>query len=742
MSVLAYAHVALAQSDAGTGAPSDARTGVQLEEITVTARRREEPLQTVPIAITAFNQEALDDKRIQSATDLQYYVPSFNVSGQFNRNQEFFTIRGQGETGLNISSAPGGGPAVVTYLAEVPLVAGGGSGLYYDLQDVQVLKGPQGTLFGRNTTGGAVLFEPRRPVDRFEGYGQLTAGDYGDSEFEGALNLPLVPERLLVRLSMQRIGRDGFTRDVGPDFPDRRYDNSDSWAGRFSLLWQPNEVLEDYFIADALDSKDNGPGTVVLGVNPQSLAAQAFPVLLSQAQAQQQRGPRAVSLDTRQFDVLKHLSLINHTTVQLTDNTRLKNILSYTRRQLADASDRDGMPSPVLDAIGPAPGRWHENWQTITEELQLQGKAFDRLDWQAGGYFEDSLDFDANFNQREFFDLFNNYLARADIQSRSRALYGQGTYDLSSVTPGLKLTGGYRYTWDTLATAIGLGTAEGAPASLVLAGAAPHSGYSSVLGLDYLITPTTLAYVTSRRGYKSGGFNLLSQGPASPFFSYKPENDIDAEVGLKTSGNLGGMSGRLNIDAFYTWYNDAQVAVSEVIEGQAQSVTQNAAKARIKGVEVDGALLPGAGFELTLAYSYNEGKYTQYFSPVSGNLTGTPISYMPKHKVNAGASWNWPVGPGLGAVVISANYAWQSEYFAAFALGDPFGFIPGYSLVNARVEWKNALLDHLDVGVFVTNATDRLYRATNIPLYTSPFGFSASTYGPPRMFGASIRYAF
>jgi iron complex outermembrane receptor protein len=105
-------------------------------------------------------------------------------------------------------------------------------------------------------------------------------------------------------------------------------------------------------------------------------------------------------------------------------------------------------------------------------------------------------------------------------------------------------------------------------------------------------------------------------------------------------------------------------------------------------------------------------------------------------------SYTLAIGPSLGSLVASANYAWQSKYFAAYALGDPFGFIPGYSLVNARLDWKNALNSHIDGGLFVTNATDRLYRVTNVPLYTSPFGFSASTYGPPRMFGASVRYAF
>jgi iron complex outermembrane receptor protein len=731
---------ALAQGGPASAAsdPQDQSVS-QLQEITVTARRRSEDLEKVPIAITVFDQRALDENRIESTADLQYYVPSFNVSGQFNRDQEFFTIRGQGETGLNVSSAPGGGPAVVAYFAEVPLVVGGGTEYYYDLSNVQVLKGPQGTLFGRNTTGGAILFEPKRPTNDVEGYGQVTVGDYQDLEFEGAVNLPIVRDTLLARVAFQQIGREGYTKDVGPLFFGRRYNNRDDWSVRLSVLWTPGDALENYFVATASQSRDHGPGTEVLGVNPASLAAQTFPELAGDAAAQQARGPRLTALSTFEGDLLKTYAFIDHTTVRLTDNTRVKNIMSYSRRLLADASDRDGMPAPLLDAIGPAPGRWHDNWQVLTEELQFQGNAFDRLQWQAGGYLEDQLDFDANFNQVEFFNLFNNYLARADIQQKSRALYGQATY---SITSALKLTAGYRYTWDSLTTTLGLGTGFGTPAAAFLGGSAPHSGYSSTLGLDYQVSPGVLLYLTSRRGYKSGGFNLLSQGPSSPFFSYRPEDNIDVESGVKASGPVAGMPARLNADAFYTWYNNAQVAAAEVIDGQAASVTTNAAKAKIKGVELEGSLLPGAGFEFTLAYSYNDGRYTTYFSPVSGDLSGTPIGLMPKHKVNLGVRYTLPLDASLGSMSASANYSAQSRYFAAQSLGDPFGYVPAYSLLNLRLDWDRVMSSRFDAGIFVTNLANKTYEATVIPLYTSVFGYSAASFGPPRMFGVTLRYDF
>jgi iron complex outermembrane receptor protein len=728
------------QTAAAAGQDAGAGQAAGIAEIVVTARRREENLQKVPISITAFSQETLEANRVETATDLQFLVPSLNVSGIFTRNEEFFTLRGMGETGTNISSAPGGGPAVVAYFAEAPMIAAGGSRFYYDLSSVQVLKGPQGTLFGRNTTGGAILFEPQRPTDTFGGYAQLTFGDYGDIESEGALNVPIVPDKLLARIAFQQTSRDGYTEDVGPFYPGKRYDNEDSVSGRFSLLWTPSDRVSNYFVAYGQHSTDNGPGISVLGVNPASEAALLFPVLLTDAAQQQARGPRRVSLDTDSYDLLESYGVNDQLTVHLSDKLQVKDIISWAVGEGKDASDRDGMPAPLLDAIGPSPGLWHPYDTLFTNELQFQGKSLaDRLQWQAGFYYEDNSASKTSYNQIEFFNLANNFLPEANLHATSDALYGQGTY---SITPKLNFTLGYRYTWDHLTSLAGIGTSFGGPPVFTLGGAASHSGWSGTIGLDYQLTPDQLLYVTSRRGYKSGGFNLLATGPDSPYFSYQPENDVDVEGGWKASGTLGSAAWLLDTDVFYTWYNNAQVAVSEVIDGQASGVTTNAAAARIYGFEFQGTLKPGDGLDLTLGYSFNQGRYTRYFSPLSGDLSGTPISGMSKNKLNVTAAYHLPLDPSLGALIPSVTYTIQSRYFAAATLGDPFAFIPGYSLLNARIDWKHIMGSRFDAGVFVTNALNKTYQTSVIPLYTSAYGFSAATYGPPRMFGAQLRYAF
>ncbi|HEX4504206.1 MAG TPA: TonB-dependent receptor plug domain-containing protein, partial [Alphaproteobacteria bacterium] len=275
-----------------------------VEEVIVTARRKEERLQAVPVAVTAFDPVQLKDRNITSAQDLGLYVPSLVI----NNNAGIapgFVLRGQGST-------LGAGPGVVAYFAEVPIIGGQnatgafqggtGPGQYYDLENVQVLKGPQGTLFGRNTTGGAVLFTPQKPKDDFDGYGQLTLGDYDWREEEAALNIPLVPDRLLLRVAGDVSMRDGYTRDVGPFFPGRDYDNRDYWAFRLSLVARPSDDFENYLIASSLYTHENGTGGSIFAVKPGGLAVSAFPAIADYLAVQQGLGPRATELSGAQIE--------------------------------------------------------------------------------------------------------------------------------------------------------------------------------------------------------------------------------------------------------------------------------------------------------------------------------------------------------------------------------------------------------------------------------------------------------
>ena len=261
-----------------------------LETIVVTARRINEDQQNVPIAITSLDREALRKLDVRTSYDLQRLAPSLNVTGGLGRNSETFTLRGQRET--KQFTGAGGGPAVVPYFAEVPTV-GQGPGNFFDLQSVQVLRGPQGTLFGRNTTGGAILFEPARPTNKFEGYAETTFGDYQRFDIEGVLNVPLVDDKLLLRVGGQRETRDGFTRDVGKKVD---YDNRDNWVARASLLFTPNERFENLTILNLSEYDENGVGQVQLAVNSASPFAPLLTPLLKDSDSSiREAGAKAIT---------------------------------------------------------------------------------------------------------------------------------------------------------------------------------------------------------------------------------------------------------------------------------------------------------------------------------------------------------------------------------------------------------------------------------------------------------------
>ncbi|MDB5396374.1 MAG: putative TonB-dependent receptor [Rhodospirillales bacterium] len=238
----------------------------------VTARRKDEKLQSVPIAITAFSADQVQQRSINNIESLGSAVPSL-TSYQESRDEEGIIMRGQSGTGV---SAQGQEPAITTYFAQVPFPTGDGvgPGRYFDLDSVQVLKGPQGTLFGRNSTGGAILFEPKRPTNNFEGYGQIQIGNYSDREFEGAINVPIVSDKLLVRIAGTFAERDGFTYNAATK---QDLDNRDYWSGRAGVTFRPTDDIENYLVYDSFYLHTNGTSQIIRALNPGFFTAVGFP---------------------------------------------------------------------------------------------------------------------------------------------------------------------------------------------------------------------------------------------------------------------------------------------------------------------------------------------------------------------------------------------------------------------------------------------------------------------------------
>ncbi|HBM84607.1 MAG TPA: hypothetical protein DD459_13140 [Halieaceae bacterium] len=490
--------------------PAFSQDNARLEEIIVTAQRREESIQDVPIAISAISAESLRQQGISSAFDLLGKVPSLTVTSAGNpRNAEVVTIRGQGATYL----APVG---VVNYFAEVPLIQSGiianqgAPGTFFDVGSLEVLRGPQGTLFGRNTTGGALLLDPQKPSEELHGYLQVQGGNYNNREFEGVFNLPVIDDTLMLRLSYKSVERDGFTKDVGPEgfgfsdvcaptpqplcgafAPDARspgfagkdYDNKDWSHLRLGVLWRPTETIDNYFMALRSESKDNGTGFIFSGAGPGANVANlagnfaygvnnlftgnVFDPTITQSVVERARelGPRKTAMNHDQFTNIDHDAYINTLSIQLSDDLQLKNIVSYQEMQLNYDWDLDGSLLPMLGQLPPFIGDNEldnvfgepgdrgvisDNSQT-TFELQLQGMALDdNLDWVVGTYYSsvepEGLQGTASFNAASF-----NSGLFFEQEITALAFYSQGSLNLAALNPDWdqwRLTLGVRHTDD------------------------------------------------------------------------------------------------------------------------------------------------------------------------------------------------------------------------------------------------------------------------------------------------------
>jgi iron complex outermembrane receptor protein len=744
----------------GTDAQSSmAKDGdaTRLEEITVTARRREESLYAVPVAVTALSPGDIRARGIQTAEDLQNYVPSLNVSSSVTRDDYTYSLRGMGPTGGSGPGAvlAGGGTGVVTYFADVP-TSGAGPGLFYDLESVQVAAGPQGTLFGKNTTGGAVLFVPKKPVNDFEGSVEYGMGDYNMKTATAVVNLPLVDDKVLLRVAGQFLDRDGFTIDRGPFFAGKDYDNRDYWALRASLLLRPFDNLENTTIFSALHSEGNGDGFVLTAVNP----AGAFGLLLSPLLAEQQAsGIRSTSLSANEIDRRYNDGIINTTRWSVSEQWQFKNIFSYQVQKWRNSEDVDGT-SLVLDDLVPVGQGWHTQVGTYTEEPQIQGAALDdHLKITAGAYYEDGHNLAPQPYQVQV--ALGNFLINQVDQSnaeRSRGLYAQTTYDiggLSSSLDGLKLTTGYRYTWDNYSYGIASFSPSIGNACLTSAGAYPASdcafsasgqsgGSSWTLGLDYQL-PAALVYLRSGRGYVPGGFNpsfgFTPGGVDTPQFRFAPESVIDVELGVKSEFDIAGAPAQVTADIFHSDYTNIQRYVSEVLPGGiASNFTANASEAEIEGFEFQGSIAPVTGLTLTATYSYNHGKYTKIDPAAAPSLVGVPFAYLPENKASLGATYKLPLAQSAGEYSLGLFYSYQSRFFDAPSV-QPFDYIEGYGLLNARLDWNHIFQTTLDASFFMTNVTDKVYRVGQYNDLLAN-GYITSFYGEPRMWGAQLRYRF
>jgi iron complex outermembrane recepter protein len=711
-------------------------------DIVVTAQRRDQGLSRTPIAVTVVSADTLAKAQIVQANDLRQAAPGLSIRSGVGSEQLNFSLRGATQDPYSNVR-----PGVMPYVNDVQVGSQASSGAFYDLQSIQVLKGPQGTLFGRSATGGALLFTTQKPTKEFGGYVSGLYGNYGQAKGEAALNIPLVEDRLLFRVAGFYSRRDGFQyniydgRHIGGQ---RKYGVRPSLTAKFGPSVK-NELVVDYYrssgentvgvISGLLPFTGSGtpfvPATLLYAgtATPGATLAgqctlQAFaglgacpPVLPAvsgfyqnyfsqpgrpntgleaQLGEQQRRGPYRVNVDGDNVVRTRNTVLTDTTTVDIGD-ARIKNIFGYTDVHYFMAIDADGTPYSISQESAEfGHGGMDQVYHAYSDELQLIGNTLGgKLDYVVGGYYSHETTptrFRSGFFGVVFGGLTQNNVYT--IANRTLAGYGQFTYHIGD--GGLAATGGLRYTNERVGKRVLAGdTIRGA------LGDTPPPGYSYdqhhtfknvswTLGLQDQVTDSLMLYVTSRRGFRNGGFN----GQSAPFVGdavsggdfYKAERVTDIEGGAKFNGFVAGVPVRIAGDFYYNWITDSQRAAFALVNGNIATLTVNVPSGRTYGFELETQFKPVRPLTVGGAFNYTNARFTN--GQVS--VLGLPQIYdqvpdTPRYNAQVFADLSLPVSGDI-AVLLHGDLYYQSSTSTSPRSANYAGTrVPRYTIANFRV---------------------------------------------------------
>jgi iron complex outermembrane receptor protein len=764
--------LAVAQAVAPTtGAAAD--NGNTLEEVVVTARRRAESLQDVPVTVDAVSAAAIETRGIHTEADLQIAVPGLNVISGNNGNILNYVIRGE-----SVDAYSGSPPGVQPYIDEVP-VPFMSSTTFYDLDNVQAVKGPQGTLFGRNSTGGAVLFQTAMPTNDFGGYASVQYGNFDRFIAEAAFNAPIIPDKLLVRFAGTVTSGGAYVLNL---YNNQLLGNDDERSGRITIEARPTENLVNVTTVQ-LDTATgtNVPNTAFytvpagqpLGFNsatyspanqpffskllsgalfPGYPAGYVYPGGFQSLPAFQRSAGNYVIDQNSNFDhVFSRTLIINKTTLDLSSSVSLKNIFGYSYTSDSVNYDltfspypivQEYAPSAILDR-GPLPSESSKT-PSISDELQLQGTAFEqRLNYLFGLFFIDTTEDYFSPIWEGSSDTSVAYHAQTD--DKSYAVFTQETYKL---TDRLNLTLGGRYTKEDVAVSQLADSVfgEGHPQSVT------EDKPSWTASLDYHFNGSIMAYITTRGSWRRGGFNPFNPPTATPETAasapggnfFLPELVRDVEGGLKFEGHIADVPVRANIAIYNSWITDIQKTAYIVVDGIVSSATVNVPKSDVEGVETDFNLRPIEWLTVGASAAYTDARFTNPTSTLLGNpVTYGPFGDVPRFSGSIYGDTKWSLPGDRGSLNLHADVYGQSAFWFSNLGGSilPGTQIPTYTLINMRLDWADMLGKRLKVGLFVKNLANRLYY-TGGSGSASDYSVNSATFGEPRTFGIAIRQDF
>ena len=764
------AQAVFAEADDQDEATSEQR-GV--DEILVTARRRAERLQDVPLAIAALGSEQLERDNIEGISDLDGRVPGLVVGNSLGGGSStpVFAIRGQSQQEL----ASIADPSVTLYVNDIPIPRAHGSNLgFFDIGSVEVLKGPQGTLFGRNTTGGAILVRTNQPSNQFEGSISQTLGNFNLFSTEAMINLPFGEDSAL-RVAGQHTQRDGYIFDsvTGDDINTLNED-----ALRASLKLGSDNVTSTTTFA--YSHADNGGTGGILIFAP-------HPLFTGYVEEQATRDIYHTASGVPMFSRIKTFSVDNQTSFDISQNLTIKNIVGYRQLDLHSLEDLDA----TSDIIFPVERIVRQ--EQITEELQLQG-SFDRFDFIVGAFYFREQGSDQALTAGKltgtvlvdpgaiepdsisgFYPNYSNTWVKPT--NTSYAIFAHGSFE---VTDRLAVTAGARMSWDkrevntlnrsyisaisttdqscrfTLDQDNDPSTPETRPAleDCVFVGDETFSEPTYNLSVQYRLGDDALVYAAHRHGYRTGGFAARQTSEALLSETFEPELVDDFEIGLKADWYFGDSFLRTNIAAYHAKYKDLQRILTRGIAPPV-TIATNAGRSRIQGIEVDVLFRPIDMLDLSVSYAYTDGEFLEYLTPNGDDISGQVFPRTPKHQLNANAGLTVLDTVETGELRFGVGFRYQDSYdynddyaFEVLADGSPnpagiavnqAQIIESYQLWSANAEWSNFMGSNFNISAFADNLTDEEYL---IPYMGIQNLYEARAPGKPRTYGVKLSYNF
>lgn len=710
--------LALTLAGGASAGPAFAQAAnAQVSELIVTAQRVEENIQQVPIAVSAFSAAALQRSQIETIQDIALRTPGFSA-GAVDPVQSNFAIRGVGSA-FGISQNAGGDASVVVFVDGIYAGRGGTPDIdALDLERVEVLRGPQGTLFGKNTAGGLIQYVTRKPSKDTALRLQGDLGNYERRGFNARGNVALA-DNIFMSAGASLKQHDGyeFNQTTG-----NRVNDEDLKTATAALRFLPNENLDIVLAADFTDQDQKGnprhnicdtsfqAGIHCVGINPD---------------------PRVVNAYTDGY-IRRWLQTYR---AEVNWTTPIGVLTSLTGYRLVTLNIRTPFFSNPVNPPNQIESTEtdHEKNKQFSQEVRLAMKGWDdRLLAQVGVYY---LNEDNNRTE----DLQQDFPAPSitgvatypqAVKATSWALFGQASF---KVTDTLTLTAGVRQTWEKKdghfigRKVSGPGLPPPLAANYDVSGSKKWDALTPRFAIDWQASPEMLVYASATKGFKSGGFQGIAGSGPSQATPYNPEFAWNYEGGLKSQWMDNRV--RLNLAIFKTDYSDLQV--SQLVP-LCCVVVGNAANAEIRGSELEWVFRPLEGLQIDGSYSRLNAKFTSFATGATGNFTGNHLPRAPNDKIHWGLQYETPIGGWAGLARI--DYTNQSKmWFEASNI--PTQKQEGYIMVDARASLTSPD-GRWQMAVWGKNLTDELV-ATYVTAF-APYHQVLVPYAPPKTYGVTL----